>query len=143
MPPAFDLSRVKLNHTQNWCYHEGSHGHNPEYGSTHILTIGDVDGEHTSPSIGSGPESGSYFDKTPVAGVTTFWEIHTSGEAMVPEDVSPTGSIGHTHQIQLEGDVLTVAVTDGRSGETTSTTLSAATLYRQFVADGKKLEFKY
>ena len=34
---------------------------------------------------------------------------------MVPEDVSSTGSIGHSHQINLEGDVLTVAVTDGRA----------------------------
>ena len=36
---AFDLSRVQLTQTQDWCYHEGSYGYNPEYGSTHILTL--------------------------------------------------------------------------------------------------------
>ncbi len=37
---AFDRSRVQLTQTQDWCYHEGSYGHNPEYGATHILTLG-------------------------------------------------------------------------------------------------------
>ncbi len=43
---AFDRSRVQLTQTQDWCYHEGSYGHNPEYGATHILTLG-TDAPHT------------------------------------------------------------------------------------------------
>merc|ERR1719271_1630995 len=123
-----DLSRVQLTQTQDWCYHEGSYGYNPEYGSTHTKTD---------------YNDGSNVNKTAEAGVTTFWEIHTSGEADVPEERSPTGAIGHTHSVKLEGDTLTVTVNYAETGETKTQQLSVAELYRQFVAGGsvKKLQY--
>merc|ERR1719198_2138033 len=123
-----DLSRVQLTQTQDWCYHEGSYGYNPEYGATHIKTD---------------YNDGSNVNKTAEAGVTTFWEIYTSGQADVPEERSPTGAIGHTHSVKLEGDTLTVTVNYAETGETKTQQLSVAELYRQFVAGGsvKKLQY--
>ena len=142
MALVFELSRVKLNETQSWCYHEGSHGHNPEYGSTHTLTIaqnGSV-AEHTSVEY----QQNSNVNKSPVAGVLTFWEIHTTGESMVPKEVSPTEEIGHSHRVSLEGDQLRVDVNYQKTGEKKTTTLSVATLYQKFVDNGgTKLAFKY
>ena len=37
-----------LTETDSWCYHEGSYGHNPEYGSTHTLTLAEQGAEHTT-----------------------------------------------------------------------------------------------
>merc|ERR1711939_1078745 len=97
---AFDLSRVQLNKTQDWCYHEGSYGHNPEYGETHIVT--DYD-------------DGANVNKSAAAGAITFWRISTRGESYVPKDVSPTGDIGHTHSVKKSGDTLTVTVNYGKT----------------------------
>ena len=135
-----DLSRVQLTQTQDWCYHEGSYGYNPEYGSTHILTLaGSADATHTKTDY----NDGSNVNKTAEAGVTTFWEIQTRGQADVPEERSPTGAIGHTHSVKLEGDTLTVTVNYAETGETKTQQLSVAELYRQFVAGGsvKKLQY--
>merc|ERR1719174_2886321 len=123
-----DLSRVQLTQTQDWCYHEGSYGYNPEYGATHTKTD---------------YNDGSNVNKTAEAGVTTFWEIQTRGQADVPEEPSPTGAIGHTHSVKLEGDTLTVTVNYAETGETKTQQLSVAELYRQFVAGGsvKKLQY--
>ena len=80
-----DLSRVQLTQTQDWCYHEGSYGYNPEYGSTHILTLaGSADATHTKTDY----NDGSNVNKTAEAGVTTFWEIQTRGQADVPRSAA-------------------------------------------------------
>ena len=143
----FDRSRVRLNETQKWCYHEGSYSHNPEYGNTHTLTWS-KDGR-----IGEPPYSGEHlkvdheqngnFERPPVASVETFWKIHTSGESMVPKDVSPTESIGHSHEVHLQGDELTVIVWYLRTGKKKTTTLSVAALFQQFVKNRSVIEFKY
>ena len=127
---AFDLSRVQLNKTQDWCYHEGSYGHNPEYGATHILTLG------------TDYDDGANVNKSAAAGAITFWHIHTSGESDVPKAVSLTGDIGHTHSVSLRGDTLTVTVNYGKTGEKKTETLSVAELYRQFVAGGETVYYK-
>ena len=135
-----DLSRVQLTQTQDWCYHEGSYGYNPEYGSTHILTLaGSADATHTKTDY----NDGSNVNKTAEAGVTTFWEIQTRGQADVPEERSPTGAIGHTHSVKLEGDTLTVTVNYAETGETKTQELSVAELYRQFVEGGSEHSVQY
>ena len=139
-PAAMDLSRVELNETQQWCYHEGSHGHNPEYGNTHTLTRTknkSFVGSHTQ--VQSKDHCG--VEKNKVAGVETFWKIHTSGEMNVPTHVSATERIGHTHQITLEGDTLTVIVNYGRTREQRTTILSVAALYREYSSRKKVIEF--
>ena len=128
---AFDRSRVQLTQTQDWCYHEGSYGHNPEYGATHILTLG------------TDYDDGANVNKSAAAGAITFWRISTRGESYVPKEVSPTGDIGHTHSCKMRGDTLTVTVNYQETGETKTEELSVAELYRQFVAGGsvKKLQY--
>ena len=127
---AFDRSRVQLTQTQDWCYHEGSYGHNPEYGATHILTLG------------TDYDDGANVNKSAAAGAITFWHIHTSGESDVPKAVSLTGDIGHTHSVSLRGDTLTVTVTYGETGKKRTEKLSAAELYRQFVARGETVRYE-
>ena len=134
----FDLSLVKLSETDGWCYHEGSYGHNPEYGSSHILTYGNVT-DHTKTDF----ESGSNFRKSGVLEVQTFWQIQTTGESMVPKDISATGQIGHTHSVSLDGDTLTVKVNYNEKGESKTTILSVTDLYRQSNNGKTKLDFKY
>ena len=134
----FDLSLVKLSETDSWCYHEGSYGHNPEYGSSHILTYGSVT-DHTKTDF----ESGGNFRKSAVPEVQTFWHIQTTGECMVPKDVSATEHIGHTHSVSLDGDTLTVKVNYNEKGESKTTILSVTDLYRQSNNGKTKLDFKY
>ena len=134
---AFDLSRVQLNKTQDWCYHEGSYGHNPEYGATHILTLG-TDAPHTVTDY----DDGANVNKSAAAGAITFWRISTRGESYVPKEVSPTGDIGHTHSVSKRGDTLTVAVNYGKTGEKKTERLSVAGLYRQFVARGETVRYE-
>ena len=135
---AFDLSRVQLNKTQDWCYHEGSYGHNPEYGETHILTLGSNNTVHTTTDY----DDGANVNKSAAAGAITFWHIHTSGESDVPKAVSLTGDIGHTHSVSLRGDTLTVTVTYSETGKKRTEKLSAAELYRQFVARGETVRYE-
>ena len=143
----FDLSRVRLNETQKWCYHEGSYGHNPEYGNTHTLTWS-KDGCNGEPPYSGdhlkapSHEQNGNFERAPVASVQTFWKIHTSGEYQVPKDVSPTGMIGHSHKVRLQGDELTVIVAYQLTGKEKTTTLSVAALFQQFVRKGSVIEFK-
>ena len=127
---AFDRSRVQLTQTQDWCYHEGSYGHNPEYGATHILTLG------------TDADDGANVNKSAAAGAITFWKISTRGESYVPKDVSPTGDIGHTHSVKKSGDTLTVTVNYGKTGEKKTERLSVAGLYRQFVARGETVRYE-
>ena len=134
---AFDLSRVQLNKTQDWCYHEGSYGHNPEYGATHILTLG-TDAPHTVTDY----DDGANVNKSAAPGATKFWQISTSGQSYVPKEVSPTGDIGHTHSVSKRGDTLTVTVNYGKTGEKKTETLSVAELYRQFVAGGETVRYE-
>jgi hypothetical protein len=144
----FDLSRVRLNETQKWCYHEGSYGHNPEYGNTHTLTwskdgrIGEppYSGDHLK---ATSQEQNGNFERAPVASVQTFWKIHTSGEDRVPKDVSPTEAIGHSHKVTLHNDELTVTVAYHMMGKEKTTTLSVAALFQQFLKKRKVVEFKY
>merc|ERR1711998_536371 len=76
------LSCVRLTQTQSWCYHEGSYGYNPEYGSTHILTLASsANATHTK----TDHNDGSNFNKTAAAGVTTFWKIRTGGQSTLPD----------------------------------------------------------
>ena len=42
LSPSLQTVLAQLTQTQDWCYHEGSYGHNPEYGATHILTLGSM-----------------------------------------------------------------------------------------------------
>ena len=135
---AFDLSRVQLNKTQDWCYHEGSYGHNPEYGATHILTIGSNKTAHTTTDY----DDGANVNKSAAAGAVTFWKISTRGESNVPKDVSPTGDIGHTHSVKKSGDTLTVTVTYGETGKKKTERLSVAELYRHFVARGETVRYE-
>ena len=62
---------------------------------------------------------------------------------MVPKDVSPTQSIGHSHEVHLQGDELTVIVWYLRTGKKKTTTLSVAALFQQFVKNRSVIEFKY
>ena len=134
------LSCVRLTQTQSWCYHEGSYGYNPEYGSTHILTLASsANATHTK----TDHNDGSNFNKTAAAGVTTFWKIRTSGESQVDSPRYPTGSIGHTHSVKLKGDRLTVTVNYQETGETKTEELSVAELYRQFVEGGSEHSMQY
>ena len=135
---AFDLSRVQLNKTQDWCYHEGSYGHNPEYGETHILTLGSNNTVHTTTDY----DDGANVNKSAAAGAITFWHIHTSGESDVPKAVSLTGDIGHTHSVSKRGDTLTVTVNYGKTGEKKTERLSVAELHRQFVARGETVRYE-
>jgi uncharacterized protein YcnI len=114
-PEGFSPNQVQLSTPSDWkwCFHEGSHGHNPEYVDGHQLTHGGV----------------------------TIWTIRTSGEAMVPKTVSPTGVTGHTHTARLTGDKLTVTVTEGRTGQQQTTMLSVRKLFQEFRARGDKPEF--
>ncbi len=132
---AFDRSRVQLTQTQDWCYHEGSYGHNPEYGATHILTLG-TDAPHTD------YDDGANVNKSAAAGAITFWRISTRGESYVPKEVSLTGDIGHTHSCKMRGDTLTVTVNYGKTGEKKTERLSVAGLYRQFVARGETVRYE-
>ena len=134
---AFDRSRVQLTQTQDWCYHEGSYGHNPEYGATHILTLG-TDAPHTVTDY----DDGANVNKSAAAGAITFWRISTRGESYVPKEVSPTGDIGHTHSCKMRGDTLTVTVNYGKTGEKKTERLSVAELYRQFVARGETVRYE-
>ena len=137
---TIDLSRVTLNETQRWFYHEGSYGHNPEYGNTHTLTRTknkSFNGSHTE---GASDVTGNV-EKTTVAGVATFWKIHTAGEFNVPKEVSATEKIGHTHEISLDGDLLTVIVYYGKTNQKKTTILSVTKLYHAFVRTKKVIEF--
>ena len=129
---------MQLTQTQDWCYHEGSYGHNPEYGETHILTLGSNNTAHTTTDY----DDGANVNKSAAAGAITFWHIHTSGESDVPKAVSLTGDIGHTHSVSLRGDTLTVTVNYGKTGEKKTETLSVAELYRQFVARGETVRYE-
>ena len=135
---AFDLARVQLNKTQDWCYHEGSYGHNPEYGATHILTLGSNNTAHTTTDY----DDGANVNKSAAKGAITFWRISTRGECYVPKEVSPTGDIGHTHSVSKRGDTLTVTVNYGKTGEKKTERLSVAGLYRQFVARGETVRYE-
>lgn len=142
------LSRVKLNETDSWCYHEGSYSHNPEYGSTHTLSHmggggcgGALQGEqcHTKTDY----EQGGNVRKSAAKGAKTFWRIHTAGESQVPKEVSATEAIGHSHEVKLEGDKLTVTVRYQETGESKTTELSASALWEEYRRTGKTVEFKY
>ncbi len=133
---AFDRSRVQLTQTQDWCYHEGAYGHNPEYGATHILTLGSNNTAHTD------YDDGANVNKSAAKGAITFWRISTRGESYVPKEVSPTGDIGHTHSCKMRGDTLTVTVNYGKTGEKKTERLSVAGLYRQFVARGETVRYE-
>ena len=129
-----------LTETDSWCYHEGSYGHNPEYGSTHTLTIAATGGEHTKTDY---EDAIGNVRKSAASGAQEIWRIHTTGQAMVPESVSRTGSIGHEHSATLAGDTLTVTVHYGKTGNKKTTTLSVAKLHQQFLKNGRKrIEFK-
>ena len=139
------LSRVKLNETDNWCYHEGSYSHNPEYGSTHTLTAARKSdgGAHTKTDY---EDNIGNVRRSEAEGVETFWRIHTTGESQVPESVSRTGAIGHSHEVKLEGDKLTVTVHYLKEGRSKTTELSVAALWKKYRRTGKskkKVEFKY
>ena len=132
------LARVKLNEMDSWCYHEGSYGHNPEFGSTH--TLSSAAAAHTKTDY---DDKGGNVRRSEANGATTFWRIHTTGEAQVPKDVSPTEAIGHSHEVSLEGDKLTVVVHYHRAGESKTTELSVAALWNEYQGNGKKkVEFK-
>jgi hypothetical protein len=138
---TIDLSCVALNETQSWCYHEGSHGHNPEYGNTHTLTRTrnkSFNGSHTKVDY---EDNLCGVEKTTVAGVETFWKIHTAGESNVPKEVSATGQIGHSHKISLDGDTLTVIVHYQETQKKKTTILSVTKLYHAFVRTKKVVQF--
>jgi len=106
---------VVLEKTQDWCYHEGSYGHNPEFGKETVLKLDDV----------------------------IFWKISTSGEAMVPKDVSASGAIGEEHTATLTGETVQVRVKDLKSGDQYTDFLTVAVVYQQFVAAGAGEPIKY
>ena len=131
---------MKLNETDNWCYHEGSYSHNPEFGSTHTLSATrESAAAHTKTDY---DDKGGNVRRSEAEGATTFWRIHTTGEAMVPKDVSPTESIGHSHEVTLVGDTLTVVVQDLRAGSSKTTELSVAALWKAYQRQGRTIEFK-
>ena len=130
----FDLSRVRLNETQKWCYHEGSYGHNPEYGNTHTLTWS-KDGRKGEP-----PYSGDHLkapsheqngtERAPVASVQTFWKIpHQentrcavfNGDDWPFAQSTPSGRRAYSNR-GIPAD-----------GKEKTTTLSVAALFHQFV----------
>ena len=131
---------MKLNETDNWCYHEGSYSHNPEFGSTHTLSATrESAAAHTKTDY---DDKGGNVRRSEAEGATTFWRIHTTGEAMVPKDVSPTEAIGHSHEVTLVGDTLTVVVQDLRAGRSKTTELSVAALWKAYQRQGRTIEFK-
>jgi hypothetical protein len=59
-------------------------------------------------------------------------------------DVSPTEiNIGHSHEIALQGDELTVVVAYGLTVVKKTTVLSVAALYQELVKTRSVIEFKY
>ena len=141
------LARVTLNEMDSWCYHEGSYGHNPEFGSTHTLSaIHESNGKPSARAATAAAahtktdydDKGGNVRRSEANGATTFWRIHTTGEAQVPKDVSPTEAIGHGHEVLLEGDKLSVVVHYYRAGKSKTTELSVAALWNEYQSNGKK-----
>ena len=101
---------MALRKTEDWCFHEGSYGHNPEYGMEHELSLRGV----------------------------AFWRFATSGEGLVPKTVSKTGFIGRTHTAAIKGGNLVVEVTEGETGEKKLHKLDLRQLWKDFIAAGGK-----